>query len=119
MSDNFSELKGDEKQEGSIQPNWIAGAVIIVVGIVLLLRNVTGFEFDNWWALFMFIPFGGLLAGMWNQYQVNGRVPTGLIISGISMAFVMSIFLFNLSWSALWPVFFIIGGISALLGSRK
>jgi hypothetical protein len=56
---------------------------------------------------------------MWNQYQVNGRIPTGLIIGGISMAFVISIFLFNLSWSALWPVFFIIGGISALLGNRN
>ena len=118
MNDNSSELKGNEKQ-GGIQPNWIAGAVIIVVGIVLLLKNLTGFSFGNWWALFMFIPFGGLLTGMWNQYQANGRVPTGLIISGLSMAFVISIFLFNLSWSALWPVFFIIGGISALLNGRK
>ena len=118
MNDKFSELNGDEKQ-GGIQPNWIVGVVIITVGTVLLLRNLTGFSFNNWWALFMFIPFSGLLAGMWNQYQVNGRIPTGLIIGGISMAFVISIFLFNLSWSALWPVFFIIGGISALLGSRN
>jgi hypothetical protein len=118
MNDNFSELKGNEEQ-GGIQPNWIVGAVIIAVGSLLLLRNLTGFEFENWWVLFMFIPFGGLLAGMWNQYQANGRVPSGLIIAGISMALVMSIFLFKLSWSAMWPAFFIIGGISALLGSQK
>ena len=118
MNDNFSELKGNEKQDG-VQPNWIVGAVIIGVGSVLLLRNLTGFELDNWWILFSFIPLSGMLMAVWNGYQANGRLPTGPSIGALGMILVISIFLFNLSWSAMWPAFFIICGVSVLLGSRK
>ena len=118
MNDNFSELKDMEK-DSSIQPNWIMGAVLITVGGLLLLRNFTGFEFENWWALFMFIPLGGIVTGMWAQYQANGRISTGLLLCGLGFLFAITVFLFNLSWGALWPIYFIFGGIAALLGSRK
>jgi hypothetical protein len=118
MNDNFSDLKDSEKQ-GKPSSDLIVGAVIILVGGVLLLRNLTGFEFNNWWILFSLIPLSGMLTALWKGYQANGRLATGPFIGALGMVFVISIFLFNLSWSAMWPGFFIIGGISVLLGSRK
>ena len=38
------------------RPAWIAGGVLILVGIVFIVRNVSGLYFDNWWALFILIP---------------------------------------------------------------
>ena len=118
MNGNFSELKDSEKQ-GMPSNNLIVGAVIIGVGSVLLLRNLTGFEFHNWWILFSLIPLSGMVMALWKGYQANGRLATGPFIGALGMAFVISIFLFNLSWSAMWPGFFIIGGISVLLNSQK
>ncbi len=120
MNDNYSDLEAAEKQNVMGQPgSWIMGAVLIGVGGLLLLRNLTGFDFDNWWVLFWLIPLGGLLTGIWNQYQASGRINPGLIIGATVMVFMIAVFLFNLSWGALWPIFLIFGGISALLGSRN
>lgn len=120
MNDNFSDLKDGEKQNAMGQTNnWIMGAVLIGVGGLLLLRNLTGFELNNWWALFWFIPLGGLLTGIWNQYRTNERINPGFIIGSVCMILMMTVFLFNLRWSVMWPAFFIIGGISILLGKRN
>lgn len=120
MNDNFSDLKDAEKQNVTGHPgSWLMGAVLIGVGGVLLLRNLTGFEFDHWWVLFWFIPLGGMLTGLWKQYQANGRINTGLISAAAGMIVMMAVFLFDLSWSALWPIFLIIGGLSALLGNHR
>ncbi|MCB8943198.1 MAG: hypothetical protein H6658_05540 [Ardenticatenaceae bacterium] len=120
MNDNFSELKENEKQSGWLSNgNWVLGAGIIVVGVVLLLRNIIGFEFDNWWVLFMLIPLAMMGVKAWQDWQVNGRVNTGSVIPILGILVIITVSLFNLSWSAIWPVYFIIGGLSILLGSRK
>jgi hypothetical protein len=102
------------------RPAWIAGGVLILVGVVFLLTNVVGISLNNWWALFILIPAIGSLWTAWTIYQKNDRkltaASTGPLIGGIALLMVTAIFLFNLDWGRVWPVFLIIAGAAVLLG---
>lgn len=102
------------------RPAWIVGGVLILVGVVFLLTNVTGVSFDNWWALFILIPAIGSLWTALSMYLKNDRkitaASTGPLIGGVALLAVTAIFLFNLDWGRVWPVFLIIAGAAVLLG---
>ena len=124
MGDEFKELKDAEK-EGAAEgkgSHWLVALVMIVVGIGLLASNFTEFSFNNWWALFMLIPATAMLRNVWVDHQAHGRLTsrsTGSLISGLATLVLMVVFLFNLSWSGLWPLGFIFGCIAVLLGNRR
>ncbi len=102
------------------QPAWIAGAVLILVGLVFLLQNVAGFSLQNWWALFILIPAVGSLWTAASIYRRNGRKFTaaarGPLTGGIVLLTVAGFFLFNVNWGTAWPVFLIIAGAAVLVG---
>ncbi|GIK58359.1 MAG: hypothetical protein HND44_17340 [Chloroflexi bacterium] len=124
MGDEFKDLK-DEEKGGTAEDksnNWIMALVLIVVGIGLLVSNFTEFSLNNWWALFLLIPAITMLRNVWVDHQTNGRLTsrsTGALIGGLTVLAAMAVFLLNLSWSGLWPLGFIFGGISVLLSSRR
>lgn len=98
--------------------NWF-GWVLILVGGIFLFTNVTGFHLDNWWALFILIPAISNFGTAWSKYQRHGRLTgsaRGALTGGLILTLVASAFLFNLDWGLIWPIFLIIGGLSALLG---
>ena len=113
--------RGDNKREKHHDDPlpWLGGAVLVIVGIALLLRNFTGFSLNNWWALFILIPVVGSFGAAWRDYQNHGWTAAvrGSLVGGTILLFVMSMFLFSLSWGALWPVFLIIAGVGALLSA--
>ena len=123
MGDEIKDLKeGEVENSKEKNSSVIIAVVLMLVGGGLLLSNFTGISFDNWWALFLFIPAGFMLQNVWADYQANGRLTsksTGFLIAGISILVMIVIFLFNLSWSGLWPLAFIFGGIAVLLSGRK
>ena len=123
MSDELKDLEEDEKEiENERGNNWIMAIVLMVVGLGLLVSNFTNLSFDNWWALFLFIPAGFMFRNVGADYKRHGRLTnksTGPIIAGLAMLVMIGVFLFNLSWSGLWPLAFIFGGIAVLLGSRS
>jgi peptidoglycan/LPS O-acetylase OafA/YrhL len=97
---------------------WFALA-LIAVGAIFLLRNYVGFELGNWWALFILIPAIGSLSASWNAWR-SGMHPaavTGPLIAGLAMLTVAVIFMLELEWGRIWPVFLILAGIGALLPS--
>ena len=99
---------------------WIGGAVLIVIGIVFLLQNISGIDLGNWWALFILIPALGSLATAWRIYQIHGRLTSaarGPLVGGFILLLVATIFLFNLDWGKVWPLFLIIAGLGALATS--
>lgn len=130
MSDEISELKEaekayDEDERGAFSGgrrknnNWVAGVVLIAIGLIFLLSNVTNFHLDNWWALFILIPAVSNFGNAWNKFREHGtlsRSVRGSLTSGLIITLVASIFLFNLDWGLFWPVIIIIIGVSALLG---
>jgi chromate transport protein ChrA len=120
MNDSFSELKETEKNRKS-DHNLIFAGVVILVGVSVLIGNLTDYRLENWWAFFMLIPAGGMLLSMWREYQENGRLSrkgSGTIFPAMIILTIAAIFLFNLSWTIFWPVVLIAFGLSILLGCR-
>jgi hypothetical protein len=129
MSDDIESLKEAEKEgveETHERPaeqrnhNWIAGVVLIFIGAIFLFTNVTDFELDNWWALFILIPALVNFGNAWSSYQQHGRLTQsgrGSLVGGLILSLIASAFLFDLDWGLIWPIFLIIGGIAALMGN--
>lgn len=99
---------------------WIGGVVLIAIGVIFLINNYTDFGLANWWALFILIPALAILSNAARAYRAAGRITsdvTGSLIGGLIMLFVASIFLFELDWSQVWPMFIVFAGLGALLNA--
>lgn len=104
--------------EGRTGQLWFA-VVLIGLGVIFLVQNYTGAELGNWWALFILIPATGALAAAWAAWR-SGMHPaavSGPLVGGLAMLTVAAIFLLELQWSRVWPVFLILAGIGALVPS--
>ncbi len=141
MSDDISQLKDEEKenfidvekedlddptpspqtsQSVSKNNSWVAGVILIAIGLVFLATNLGGFTLNNWWALFILIPAAFTFGNAFSDYKENGRLTKkgrGDLTGGLIMSLIGCTFLFSWDWGKIWPLFLIIGGISALLGS--
>jgi hypothetical protein len=99
---------------------WVAGAVLILVGAVYLLQNLTGYTYANWWALFILIPAFGAFGSAWNSYQRDGRLTSGgrgALIGGFVLTIIAAAFLFNLDFGNVWPLFLILIGLGILVSA--
>lgn len=100
---------------------WLGGLIIIVIGVAFLLRNFGWVEwplFENWWAIFILIPALASLGNAWRSYQVQGHLTgevIGSLIGGCTLLLVALVFLLQLNWGAIWPVFLILAGLGILL----
>ncbi|GAB4264092.1 MAG: hypothetical protein Kow0080_02940 [Candidatus Promineifilaceae bacterium] len=133
MSEQIDTLKEDEKARLADElggpnsltrhhrhetNNWIAGVVLILIGGLFLLANVTGVYIHNWWAFFLLIPVIANFDNALRQYRENGRFTEavrGSLMGGLFMLTIFSIFIFGWSWGTMWPLFIIVFGIGALL----
>jgi hypothetical protein len=103
---------------------WIAAAVLIVVGVVFLIKNLgwSDWSFDNWWALFILIPAVGSFGNAWSSYVSAGRrlnAATGRsVMFGLLFVAITVIFLFD-AWDKAWPVILIIIGLGMVFGWRR
>ncbi len=91
--------------------------VLIALGVIFLVQNYTGMQLGNWWALFILIPASGALAAAWAAWRagMHPAAVSGPLVGGLAMLTVAAIFLLELQWSRVWPVFLILAGIGALL----
>lgn len=123
MSNNLDELKDAEKSSSERNGSVIMAVIFIVVGVGLIVSNITGFSFVNWWVLFMLIPVAFFAQNIYRDYQVNGRLTsasTGSIIAGLAISLTAATFLFEaITWSAIWPIGLIFAGIAMFLGNRS
>lgn len=114
MSENPS-----DRPSSSIQ-GWVGGAILILIGAIFLVRNLTGFALENWWALFILIPAVTAFSRAYSIYQDQGRLTAearGSMIGGFAITMVAVIFLFNLSFGMMWPLFLILGGVTLLINA--
>ncbi|MCP4423676.1 MAG: hypothetical protein GY803_04205 [Chloroflexi bacterium] len=135
MSENIESLKEAEKANDDFayeneseqnshvhhswrdRSNWLPGVILIAIGAVFLFTNLTGFHLHNWWALFILIPALSNFGNAWGSYQRHGRLTKsarGSLTGGMILTLIASAFLFSLDWGLIWPLFLIIGGVSAL-----
>ena len=123
MSNNLNDLKENEKNNSPWHSSTIMAIIFIIVGVGLIASNIGGFEFDNWWVLFMFIPVALFVRNIYMDYQANGRLTsasTGAIIASMAIILVAATFVFEaITWSMIWPVGLIFAGISMYLSNRS
>ncbi|MAT99727.1 MAG: hypothetical protein CL608_21515 [Anaerolineaceae bacterium] len=106
-----------DRQAGGL--GWMAGLVFIVIGGLYLLHDF-GFipTFANWWALFLLLPGLGTLSAAIGAYRRNGgqwtMAVTGPFIGGLLFVGMTAVFLFELNYSWLWPLFLIAAGLLLL-----
>jgi len=103
----------------SRRPGWIAGGGLIVIGLVFVLKNLTGFELHNWWALFILVPAIGSLVTSYQLYLRAGRRFTpaarGPLLGAAVLGAIVAIFLFDISWDFAWPLLLVLAGAAILL----
>ena len=101
--------------------SWLGGMALILIGIVFLVQNFAGISFGNWWALFILIPALWSFWRAWTLYQKDRHITRSVanaVYGGLFPFTIAVIFLFNLDFGKLWPVFLIIVGIGAFFGLR-
>ena len=99
---------------------WIWGIILILGGGLLLLQNLTNFQLNNWWALFILIPAIGSFGDAWSHYQNEGRLSRrvrGAIVSGLIFLGLTLFFLFNFNFGRYWSVWLIAAGVVILLNA--
>ena len=98
---------------------WMVGLVLITIGGLYLLHNAGILPiFTNWWALFLLLPGVGTLSAALGAYRRNGghwtAAVTGPFLSGLLFVGLTAIFLFDLNYGWLWPLFLIAAGLLLL-----
>ena len=117
MSENLPNDTPPPEKHNREQMGWLGGAVLILIGVIFLLQNISGFSLNNWWALFILIPALASLGTAWRAYQAHGRLTAAVrapLFGGLILLLVAALFLFNLDWGRFWPFFLIIAGLGAL-----
>lgn len=105
-------------KESTSRAGLFAGAMLIVLGLVFLIQNLTGFSLDNWWGIFLLVPAGYMLFRTYQEYQEHKAFTMAgrnNLMAFITIALIAVITLFNLNWGTMWPLFLIIGGVGLLL----
>lgn len=98
--------------------SMIGGMVLVALGGVFLIQNLTGLDLGNWWALFLLGP--GVLAlvrayGFFEADQgFSGRALAAAIGGGVLTLLGLS-FLFNLALAGVWPLILIGLGLAAMV----
>jgi hypothetical protein len=105
------------ERRSHISRGWIPAIVLVLVGIVFLIRNAVGGGggLHNWWALFILIPALGSFGTAYTSYRSAGRLTGAVLRSvlwGILFLFLVAVFIFDLPWDKIWPVFLILIGLS-------
>jgi len=100
--------------------------VLILIGAFFLARQFIGFEFHNWWALFILIPAVSSFRSAYRLWLRSGRFSFGVwsaFYGGLFPLLVAFMFLFDLDWGMYWPLFVILAGFGMLVNglpfSRK
>lgn len=107
------------RSPGSRYGALIPGLALILLGLVFLIQNYIGQEIHNWWALFILLPIFFTLERGYASLQAGRQAEAvGQLIGALVLIALIVIFIFDLPFGQLWPIFLIIGGLS-LLASRS
>lgn len=107
-----------ESNRKNVESGWIVGGVLILIGVVMLFQNLTGWSLQNWWALFILIPAVGSFNEAYRGYRADGRLSRpvrGKLLGGFILTLISFAFLFNIGFGTLWPLALIGAGLALLL----
>jgi hypothetical protein len=107
----------EERRQMRGRYGWAGGALLILVGVLILLQNMGIAVLQNWWALFILIPAFWSFVTAWENYQQTGQVTrhgVWSLIVGIGLTLLAGFFLLNLALGPYWPLLLIVAGIALL-----
>jgi hypothetical protein len=115
----FPGRRGRLANGGRTRNNPIAGAVLIIIGIIFLGRTLGSFYVSNWWALFILLPAAGAISSAFQLSQDAGgrltRSARASLLLGILLVCATAVFLFGLNWAFFGPVLIILAGLGILV----
>ena len=117
LPDSFASQTPEMEYPHRHTGRWMPGVILIVLGAIFLINNLTGFEIHNWWALFILIPAFGAFARGWEHYKQAGAIDHHTrqnLLSGLILTALVAIFLFDLNWVWFGPVLLILVGLTLL-----
>ncbi len=93
--------------------------VLIAVGIILLIQNISPVPVHlNWWAVFIYIPVLGSIAAGISAFQKSGKFDASVrssLGSVIVVGTVATMLLLGTDWHDWWPLMLIAPGLSMVL----
>lgn len=108
----------DTQRSGSV----IGGLVLLGLGLVFLVQNLTGLDLGHWWALFLLVPGAATLFRGYGFFQTDHGLSsraTGALLGGGVLTLLGAAFLFSLNLSGIWPLFLMLTGVTLLLRPQK
>lgn len=102
---------------------WIAGVLLVGVGILFMLQNLGYAIPGNLWSLLLLVPALFSLAGLLRKYRDNGGrfgpgmggpLITAAILIGLTVVFLLDI---DVDWGLFLPVLLIAVGFGVFLQS--
>ena len=123
-SQKDEQVEEDAKHESarpwSNSRTLLPGLVLIALGTIFLLSNLTGFRLDNWWALFILIPAVNNFSSGLEKYRQSGnfnRKVRGHFFSAFFFVLLSLAFFISLDFGLIWPAFLILAGLGILAGA--
>jgi cation transport ATPase len=113
-----SRARRERRERRQSRDRFGLGALLVVVGAILLLRDSFGVRFQNWWVVFLLVPAAVFLYRAYGAYQTSGsfdREVARHATPGLVLVIVSVVFLFGLSWNLMGPVLLIFLGAVLLL----
>lgn len=116
------EARRQRRSDSFSAGTWIAGALLILLGVMFLLNNTGDFKipFTNWWALFILIPAVSAFGNALRAYRRNGgwtAAASGSLMAGIILILITAGFLVENNWTYFGPGLIIFAGLGILLNS--
>jgi len=111
--------QADDRGERRSGFGWVAGLILIVLGIVFMLQSA-GIMVGNWWTIFIFIPAAVNFYNMFRVWRRERRftaAASGSLTGGLLLTTVGTILLLDLDWSKAWPAILISIGVGLVAGS--
>jgi hypothetical protein len=109
----------EERERSERREPWLIGIILILIGGIFLLQNLTGFYIKNWWALFIMIPALESFSRFWQAIQNNtGQFPPSArkaLIGGIVLTSIAAILFLDLNWFIFGPILLILAGAAILI----
>lgn len=122
---NFSDRREErqerreERRERRSGREWILGIILILLAGFMVLRNMSIFTLNNWWALFILLPALGAFADAWTHAREAGGKFTmrarSAFFLGLVLLAVTAMFLFSLNWTILGPILLAFAGLGMII----
>jgi hypothetical protein len=99
---------------------WIVGFSFLLMGVIFLVQNLTGWQMDDWWYLFLIVPAFASFITAWQRSKESEQIQSWRILRplalGLFLLAMMFVLIFNLGWFMIPAGLLLIAGILLIVG---